>query len=103
MTWLALCVFSVGNILTRSLGMFVLGSRVDVSAKWTKLVGLVPISVVSAVFAVQTLSTRDQIVFDSRVLGVAAAAIAVWRKAPMVVVVLIAAGVTAGARALHLR
>lgn len=102
MSWLALAVFSVGNIFTRAIGMFVLGGRVKPNAKWTKLVGLVPISVVAAVFAVQTFSSRDQIVFDSRILGVGAASFAVWRKAPMVVVVLVAAGVTAGARALNL-
>ena len=100
MSWLALLVFTVGNLITRAVGMFVLGGRVGPDAKWTKLVGLIPISVVSAVFAIQTFSTKDQIVFDSRILGVGAASIAVWRKAPMVVVVLIAAGVTAAARAL---
>lgn len=100
MSWLGLLIFSIGNVITRAVGMFVLGGRVGPNAKWTKLVGLVPISVVAAVFAVQTFSSRDEIVFDSRILGVAAASFAVWRKAPMVVVVLVAAGVTATARAL---
>ena len=100
MSWLALLIFSIGNLITRATGMFALGGRVSPDAKWTKLVSLIPISVVAAVFAVQTFATKDQIVLDSRILGVAAASVAVWRKAPMVVVVLIAAGVTAGARAL---
>lgn len=100
MSWLGLLVFSVGNVITRAIGMFVLGGRVGPNARWTKLVALVPISVVAAVFAVQTLGSRDQIVFDSRILGIAAASIAVWRKMPMVVVVLVAAGVTAVSRAL---
>ncbi len=102
MSWVALAIFSVGNLSTRAIGMFALGGRVGPNAKWTKLVGLVPISVVAAVFAVQTLSARNEIVVDARILGVAAAAVAVWRKAPMVLVVLVAAGVTAGARALNL-
>ncbi len=101
MTWLALLVFSIGNAITRAIGMFAFGGRVGPDARWTRLVSLVPISVVAAVFAVQTLTSRDQIVADARVLGVAAASVAVWRKAPMVLVVLVAAGVTAGARALH--
>jgi hypothetical protein len=37
-------------------------------------------------------------VVDERVLGVAAAAIALWRKAPLLLVVVIAAAVTALAR-----
>lgn len=100
MSWLALLVFSVGNIITRAVGMFALGGRVGPNARWTKPVGLVPIAVMAAVFAVQTLSSRDQIVLDARILGVAAATVAVWRRAPMVVVVLVAAAVTAGSRAL---
>jgi hypothetical protein len=101
-TWLGLLVFSVGNIITRTVGMFALGGRVGPDARWTKLVGLVPVSVVSAVFALQTVSSRDQLVLDARILGVAAASVAVGRKAPLVVVVLVAAGVTAAARALNL-
>ena len=60
-----------------------------------------PISVVAAVFAVQTVTSGDEIVIDARILGVGAASFAVWRKAPMVIVVLVAAGVTAAARALN--
>lgn len=102
MSWLSLLVFSVGNLITRAVGMFALGRRIGPDARWARLVSLVPISVVAAVFAVQTVTSRDQIVLDARVLGVAAASLAVRRKAPMVLVVLIAAGVTAGARAAHL-
>lgn len=100
MSWVVLAVFSVGNLITRAIGMFAVGNRVRPDARVARLIGLVPISVVAAVFAAQTLSSRDQIVFDSRILGVAAASLAVWRRAPMVLVVLVAAGVTAGARAL---
>ena len=102
MSWLALAIFSVGNALTRAVGMFLLGRRVGPGQRGTKLMGLVPISVVAAVFAVQTVGARDQLVLDARIFGVLAAAIAVWRKAPMVVVVIVAAGVTAAIRALNL-
>ncbi len=102
MSLLALAILSAGNAITRAIGMFVLGRRAAVNPRWTKLMALVPIAVVAAVFAVQTFTSRDQIVFDARVAGVAAASIAVWRRAPMVLVVIVAAGVTAGVRALHL-
>lgn len=102
MSLLALAILSAGNAITRALGMFVLGRRAAVDPRWTKLMALVPIAVVAAVFAVQTFTSRDQIVLDARVAGVAAASIAVWRRAPMVLVVIVAAGVTAGVRALHL-
>ena len=102
MSLLAHAILSAGNAITRAIGMFVLGRRAAVNPRWTKLMALVPIAVVAAVFAVQTFTSRDQIVFDARVAGVAAASIAVWRRAPMVLVVIVAAGVTAGVRALHL-
>ena len=102
MTWTALAIFSIGNALTRTIGMFVLGRMASVDPRWTKLMGLIPIAVVAAVFSVQTFTSRSDIVLDARVIGVAAASVAVWRRAPMVVVVLVAAGVTAGVRALHL-
>lgn len=102
MSLLALAILSAGNVATRAIGMFVLGRRAAVNPRWTKLMALVPIAVVAAVFAVQTFTSRDQIVLDARVAGVAAASIAVWRRAPMVLVVIVAAGVTAGVRALHL-
>ena len=102
MSFVALAILSVGNAITRALGMFVLGRRAAVNPRWTKLMALVPIAVVAAVFAVQTFTSRDQIVLDARVAGVAAASVAVWRRAPMVLVVIVAAGVTAGVRALHL-
>jgi len=101
-SFVALAILSVGNAITRALGMFVLGRRAAVNPRWTKLMALVPIAVVAAVFAVQTFTSRDQIVLDARVAGVAAASVAVWRRAPMVLVVIVAAGVTAGVRALHL-
>ena len=104
MTWLGLLVFSVGNVITRSLGMFVLSRRVGAEAPpdatWTRVANLVPLAIVTAVFAVQTFSSRGNLGLDPRVVGVIAAGLAAWKRAPMVVVVVIAAGVTAGLRAL---
>jgi len=103
MSWLGLLVFTIGNLITRSLGMFVLSRRVGTAsdgAPWTRIVTLVPLAIVTAVFAVQTFSSRGHLELDARVIGVGLAGLAAWRRAPMVVVVLIAAGVTAGLRAL---
>ena len=40
------------------------------------------LSVVAAVFAVQTVGSRDQIVLDARIFGVLAASVAVWPCLP---------------------
>jgi hypothetical protein len=47
------------------------------------------------VIAVQTFTTRRSIVFDARVVGIAVAAFAAWRRWPLAVVVLLAAVTTA--------
>jgi hypothetical protein len=47
---------------------------------------------------VETFGKGRSLVLDARVLGAAFAAAAVWRRAPMIVVVLGAAAVTALAR-----
>jgi len=49
---------------------------------------------------VQTLGSGQALAVDERVLGVAVAAIAIWRKAPLLLVVILATVTTALARAL---
>ncbi|NDH76203.1 MAG: AzlD domain-containing protein, partial [Actinobacteria bacterium] len=48
--------------------------------------------------AVQTVGGDETLVLDARLWGVVAGSVAVWRKAPFVVVVLIAMAVTAFVR-----
>ena len=47
----------------------------------------------------QTFSDGQQLVLDARAAGVAAAAVAVWRRAPFPLVIVIGAAVTALLRA----
>jgi hypothetical protein len=93
-------LLSVGNLTQRMVGVFVLGRRAAAGGLWARLAGLVPLAIVSAVVAVQTFATRQSLVLDARVLGVAVAALAAWRRLPLGVVVLAAALTTAGARTL---
>jgi hypothetical protein len=46
-----------------------------------------------------TFSTGQDLVLDARALGVGVAAIAAWRRAPLIVVIVLGAAVTAVARA----
>jgi hypothetical protein len=50
---------------------------------------------------VETFGNGRSLILDARVLGAAFAVIAVWRRAPMIVVVLGAAAVTAVARLIY--
>ena len=59
------------------------------------LTALIPAALFSALIAVQTVGGDEALVLDARILGVGAGAVAVWRKAPFVVVVVVAMAVTA--------
>jgi hypothetical protein len=53
-----------------------------------------------AVTALQTLSTRGELVVDARVAGIIAAAVLSWKRVPMFAVVVVAAAVTSAVRVL---
>ncbi len=64
------------------------------------MVALLAPALLAALVAINTFATERELGVDARVLGVAAAAIAIWRRAPVLVVVVVAAVVTGVARAL---
>ena len=80
------------------IGLIVLGGR-TVTQRMQPLVGLLPAALFSALIVQQTVVSDGELVLDARLAGVAAGAIAVWRRAPFVMVVLVAMAVTALVRA----
>jgi branched-subunit amino acid transport protein len=63
-----------------------------------RVAGVVPVALLSALIATQTFVSDQRLVLDARVAGLAVAALALWRRAPFLVVVLAAAATTAGLR-----
>ncbi|MDA3039385.1 MAG: AzlD domain-containing protein, partial [Actinomycetota bacterium] len=63
------------------------------------LLTLLPLSIVASVVAVQVATTGRTVVLDARVVGVGLAAVLAWKRVPLGVVVLAAAGATAATRA----
>ena len=62
------------------------------------VVSLLPAALFSALIVVTTLEKAGEPILDARLAGVAAAAVAAWRRESMMVVVLVAMAVTAGLR-----
>jgi ABC-type sugar transport system permease subunit len=62
--------------------------------------GLVTAALLAALVAVQTLADGHRLVLDARVVALAVAAVALWRGAPFIVVVALAALVAAALRLL---
>ena len=99
MSWTAIFVLAAGAYALKALGVFVLGGR-ELPPPVARCVALLPAALLPALVAVQTLTTEDRWVLDARAVGVAAAVVAAWRRAPFPVVILVGAGATAAVRAL---
>ena len=97
--WLVVVLVGVATIVIKSIGPVLLGGR-DLPPRIASLIGLLAPALLGALVAINTFGSGRSLVLDERALGVAAAAIAIWRKAPVLLVVVIAAAVTAVARAL---
>ncbi len=96
MSWPALVALAVGAYGFKALGLVVVGDRLPGPLR--PLVAVLPAALFSALVVVQTLGAGDHLVLDARLVGTAAAGVAVWRRAPFVVVVLVGVAVTAVAR-----
>ena len=98
MSWTALLVLAAGAYGFKVLGLVVLGGR-QLPAPLARCVALLPAALLPALIAVQTLDGGERLVLDARIAGVAAAAVAVWRRLPFAAVLVVAMAVTAGLRA----
>lgn len=68
-------------------------------ARVSRVVTVLPIPLLAALVITSTLATGEEWSFDARIVGLVAAALALWRRLPFVVVVVIAGAATAAARA----
>ena len=100
MTWTIVFVLAAGVWGQRFLGMYVGGPVLSRFPTLGRLAALIPAAVVTAVIVQLTVASGTALTVDARLAGMTAAGLLVWRRAPFVLVVLAAAVVTAGVRAL---
>lgn len=100
MSVLAVVLLSAGTLAQRLVGMFVLGRVLDGRPALARLAELIPVAVIAAVIGQLTLGRGQALVVDARLVGLGVAAVLVWRRLPLAVVVVGAAAATAGLRAL---
>ena len=91
--WIVVIAVAAFTIAFKAAGPVFLGKR-ELPAKAQSVVDLVAPVMLVALVVTQTLGGDEEIVVDARVAGVAAAAIAIWRRAPIVAAMFIAALVT---------
>ncbi|MGD9996992.1 MAG: AzlD domain-containing protein [Ilumatobacteraceae bacterium] len=99
MSWTLVFALAAGAFAFKLFGFFVLG-RSTLPAVVERCLALIPAALVAALVAKDTFSVGQHLQIDARVAGVAAATVAVWRRAPFVVVIVVGAAVTAVVRQL---
>lgn len=97
-TWTVVVAVSVITVGIKALGPMLLGGK-QLPPRIGDVVGLLAPALLAALVAVNTLGGDRELVIDARLPGVLAAAVAIKLKAPVLIVVVIAALVTAGVRA----
>jgi branched-subunit amino acid transport protein len=98
-SWAALLALGLGSYALKAAGPLLLGDR-EPSPQVARILALLAVPLLAALIVVQTLSDGERVVIDARVPALGAAAVCVWRGAPFLVTVVVAAVVAAGLRAL---
>lgn len=99
MSWVAIVVLAVGTYALKAVGPVLVGGR-PLPRRLGEVAALLPAALLAALVAVQTLGGNGGIHLDARIAGVAAAAVAVWLRAPFLAVIAVGAGTAALLRAL---
>lgn len=97
MSWAAVLGLSLGAYAFKLAGV-VAGDRF--AARLAPVTVLLPAALFSALVVVMAMADGRSLVVDGRMVGVAFGALAVARRAPFIVVVLVAMASTAGVRLL---
>ena len=90
MIWAAVLLGSLGCWVEKILGYLL--PATTLSSPWaTRIAAVMPVALLAALVAVQTVATGQTLVLDARVVGLAVAIVALVLRAPFLVVVVVAA------------
>jgi uncharacterized membrane protein len=97
--WVTIVLLTIGTVAIKATGPVILGGR-DLPPRLGGVVTRLAPSLLAALVVVDTFGKNQQIGIDESAAGLAAATVALALKLPMFAVVVIAAAVTAGLRAI---
>ena len=97
--WIVVIGSALATMALKAVGPVVLGGR-PLPDRLTRIVALLGPALLAALVATATFTTEQDIVIDERLAGVGAAVVALSFRAPVLVVVIVAAAATAVLRAL---
>ncbi|MPY95304.1 MAG: AzlD domain-containing protein [Acidimicrobiia bacterium] len=99
MSWWPILALAAGAYAFKVSGVQA-GARLPMGGRWVVVVQLLPAALLAGLIVVQTIGQGAGISLDTRLAGVGAGGLAAWRGAPFLVVITLAALVTAALRAL---
>ncbi|TFD26841.1 AzlD domain-containing protein [Cryobacterium cryoconiti] len=97
--WFWILVACAAGFLTKLLG-YLVPRKWLTNARIARVAGTLTIGLLASLTVANTLSTGQTLVLDARLGALAAAAIALWLRAPFLVVVVAGAAAAAGLRLL---
>jgi branched chain amino acid efflux pump len=97
--WIAVLVVGAATIAIKAAGPVLAGER-ELPVGASRVLGLLAPALLAALVATQAFASDESLVLDERGAGLAVAAVAVLLRAPLLVVVVLAAATAAGLRAL---
>jgi branched-subunit amino acid transport protein len=96
--WLCVLVVGVATIAIKAGGPVLAAGR-ELPQPTARVVDLLAPAVLAALVATQAFASHEELVLDERAAGLLAAGVAIVLRAPLLVVVLVAAATAAGMRA----
>ncbi len=99
MTWLAILAAAGTCYAIKLLGHHVPTHLLE-RPRPARISGLLTVALLAALVGVQSATAHGSVVVDARLAGLAVAAVALWLRAPFILVVVLAALTAAGLRAL---
>ena len=97
--WILVAAIGMGTMAIKGAGPVLLGGR-PLPERAQSVVALLAPALLAALVATATLADGQRLVVDARLIGVAAAAVALALRAPVLAVVIVAAASAALARAM---
>jgi branched-subunit amino acid transport protein len=94
LSWLVIAVVGVATMTFKAAGPVLLGTS-ELPPRVASVVDVLAPAMLAALVVTQTVGGDRELIFDERVLGVAAGGIAVWLRAPLVAVMVVAAATAA--------
>jgi branched-subunit amino acid transport protein len=96
--WIVVGACGLATVVLKGAGPVLVGGR-SLPPALLRVVGLLGPALLAALVATSVFGGDRRLVLDERALGLGAAAIGIWRRLPPLAVVVLAAAVTALARA----